>query len=133
MADMLTPEQRSKLMSKIHSKDTSIEIKVRKYLFSKGFRFRINDKRYAGRPDIVLPKYRTIIFIHGCFWHRHPNCKVSHMPKSNSEYWTPKLKRNIEHDKQHKEVLESQGWRVIILWECEIKKILKTRWKAFHR
>ncbi len=122
MADRLTQEERSNLMSKIHSTNTTIEIKVRKYLFSKGFRFRVNDKRYAGRPDIVLPKYKTIIFIHGCFWHGHPNCKVSHVPKSNDGYWSVKLKKNVERDNQHVILLESQGWRVITLWECDIKK-----------
>lgn len=122
MADTLTQEQRSKRMSLIRSKNTTIEIKVRKYLFSKGFRFRINDKRYAGHPDIVMPKYHTIIFIHGCFWHGHPNCKIAHIPKSNPEFWKTKLDRNMENDKKHKEVLEKQGWHVITLWECELTK-----------
>ena len=84
MADTLTPEERSKRMSLIRSKNTAIEIKVRKFLFSQGYRFRVNDKRYEGHPDVVLPKYRTIIFIHGCFWHGHPNCKISHIPNRNS-------------------------------------------------
>ena len=122
MADTITKEERSKLMSHIHSKDTTVEVRVRKYLFAQGFRFRVNDKRYEGRPDIVLPKYKTIIFIHGCFWHAHSNCKVSHIPKSNSSYWIVKLQKNVERDIKHKQALESQGWRVITLWECEINK-----------
>lgn len=120
MADTLTKEQRSKRMSLIRSKDTAIEIMVRKYLFSKGFRFRVNDKRYEGHPDIVLPKYKTIIFIHGCFWHGHQNCKIAHIPKSNSEFWITKLERNIKNDDKHKKILESQGWQVLTLWECEL-------------
>ena len=122
MADTLSPEDRSKLMSSIHSKNTKIEVKVRKYLFSQGFRYRINDKRYAGRPDIVLPKYKTIIFIHGCFWHNHQDCKIAHIPKSNTSYWVPKITRNTENDKKHKDALEANGWKVITLWECEINK-----------
>ena len=122
MADTLSKEERSKRMSLIRSKNTAIEIKVRKYLFSKGFRFRVNDKRYEGHPDVVLPKYKTIIFIHGCFWHGHANCKISHIPKSNSEFWSAKLKRNIDNDVKHKTNLEAQGWRVITLWECELSK-----------
>lgn len=120
MADTLTKEERSKRMSLIRSKNTTIEVKVRRYLFAKGYRFRINDKRYPGHPDIVLPKYKTIVFIHGCFWHSHPNCKVAHIPKSNSDFWIEKFKRNIDNDEKKKAILESQGWRVITLWECEI-------------
>lgn len=120
MADTLTQEQRSKRMSLIRSKDTAIEIKVRRYLFSKGFRFRVNDKRYEGHPDIVLPKYKTIIFIHGCFWHGHQGCKIAHIPKSNSDFWITKLERNTKNDIKHKDILESQGWQVITLWECEL-------------
>lgn len=122
MADTLTQEERSKRMALIHSKNTIIEIKVRKYLFSKGFRFRVNDKRYAGHPDIVLPKYKTMIFIHGCFWHGHHNCKIAHIPKSNSEFWIAKINRNMKNDAKHNEVLKSQGWNVITLWECELNR-----------
>ena len=113
MPDRISQETRSKIMSHIRSKDTAIELKVRKYLFSKGF-------RYEGKPDLVLPKYKTVIFIHGCFWHGHSNCKIAHMPKSNNEYWDKKLRRNIENDKKHRDVLESMGWRVIVIWECEL-------------
>ena len=109
-------------MSKIHGADTSIEIKVRKYLFSKGFRFRKNDKRFAGKPDIVLPKYKTIIFIHGCFWHRHPNCKDATTPKTRTDFWQAKFNKNIENDEKNVKKLTDDGWKVIILWECEINK-----------
>ena len=122
MADTLSREDRSKRMSLIRSKNTKIEIKVRKYLFSQGYRYRINDKRYPGHPDIVLPMYRTIVFIHGCFWHNHPDCKIAHIPKSNTKFWMEKITRNVENDKKHKDILESEGWRVITLWECEIEK-----------
>ena len=122
MVDTLSPEDRSKRMSLIRSKNTKIEVKVRKFLFSQGYRYRINDKRYPGHPDIVLPKHKTIVFIHGCFWHSHPDCKIAHIPKSNTAFWMEKITRNVANDKKHKETLESEGWRVITLWECEIEK-----------
>lgn len=108
-------------MSRIRGKDTSIEVKVRKYLFSKGFRFRKNDKRLPGKPDVVLPKYHIVIFIHGCFWHRHPGCKDAATPKTRTEFWLNKFEKNVANDQAHKESLESLGWTVIILWECDIK------------
>ena len=120
--DSLTPEKRSWNMSRIKGKDTSIEVKVRKYLFSKGFRFRKNDKRYPGKPDIVLPKYKTVIFINGCFWHMHPGCKQGRLPKSNVEYWRKKLEKNVLNDKLHIQQIERMGWSSIVLWECELKK-----------
>lgn len=109
-------------MSRIKGKDTSIEIKVRKHLFSKGFRYRKNDKRLPGIPDVVLPKYRTVIFVHGCFWHRHPGCKNATMPKTRTDFWINKFEKNVANDCIHIEALESAGWNVIILWECDIKK-----------
>ncbi len=120
--DRLTPEKRSWNMSRIKGKDTSLEVMVRKYLFAKGFRFRKNDKRYPGKPDIVLPKYRTAIFINGCFWHMHQGCKQARLPKSNTEFWKEKLEKNVANDKKHKQALIDMGWRVIILWECELEK-----------
>lgn len=122
MADRLTPEKRSWNMSRIKGKDTEIEIKVRKYLFSCGFRYRKNDKRLPGKPDIVLPKYRTVIFVHGCFWHRHPGCKDATTPKTRTEFWQEKFNKNIENDRLHREQLEAAGWHVITLWECDINK-----------
>jgi len=109
-------------MRQIKGKDTRIEVMVRHYLFQQGFRFRKNDKRYPGKPDIVLPKYKTAIFVHGCFWHRHEGCKYATNPKTREEYWTAKFARNVENDKKHKAELEALGWKVIVLWECELKK-----------
>ena len=122
MADTITKEMRSLNMSHIKGADTSIEIKVRRYLFSQGFRFRKNDSRYPGKPDIVLPKYHTVVFIHGCFWHRHLNCKFATSPKTNVEYWNSKFQKNIENDALHIKQLQELGWRVIVLWECEINR-----------
>lgn len=109
-------------MSRIRSKDTAIEVRVRKYLFSCGFRYRKNDKRFPGKPDIVLPKYRTVVFINGCFWHMHANCKYGRLPKTNTDYWEPKLLKNTEKDKRNISLIKEMGWNVIVLWECELKK-----------
>lgn len=122
MADRLTPEKRSWNMSRVHNTDTSIEVKVRKYLFSKGFRFRKNVKTLPGKPDIVLPKYKTVIFVHGCFWHRHEGCKDNTTPKTRTEFWEEKFRKNVENDRLHMESLRMNGWNVIIIWECEIEK-----------
>ena len=121
MADTKTPEERSRNMANIKSENTKPENIVRKYLFKNRFRYRKNDKRYPGKPDIVLPKYRTAIFVNGCFWHMH-NCARGRMPRSNQDYWIPKIQRNIERDKDNIIKLESMGWKVIIIWECELKK-----------
>lgn len=121
MADTKTPEERSLNMSHIRSTNTKPEETVRKYLFSKGFRYRKNDKRLPGKPDIVLPKYKTVVFINGCFWHMH-NCSRSRLPKSNLEYWKPKILRNVERDQNNYQKLIDAGWKVIIVWECELKK-----------
>lgn len=121
MADTKTPTERSENMSRIRSTNTKPEEIVRKYLFSHGFRYRKNDKRYPGKPDIVLPKYRTVIFVNGCFWHMH-GCSRSRLPRSNEEYWKPKIERNIKRDAENKQKLEAAGWNVIIVWECELKK-----------
>lgn len=121
MADTKTPAERSENMSRIRSTDTKPEEIVRKYLFSHGFRYRKNDKRYPGKPDIVLPKYRTIIFVNGCFWHMH-GCSRSRLPRSNQEYWKPKTERNIQRDAENQRKLEADGWKVIVVWECELKK-----------
>ena len=122
MTDRIAPEHRSWNMSRIKGKDTKIEVKVRSWLFSKGFRFRKNDRRYPGTPDIVLPKYKTVIFINGCFWHRHEGCRYATTPKTRTEFWQEKFDRNVVNDRKHKEELETMGWRVITLWECELKK-----------
>lgn len=122
MADDHTPEQRSYNMSRIRRKNTSPEIIVRKYLFAKGLRYRIDDKRFPGRPDLVLPKYKTVVFINGCFWHHH-DCKYFVWPKSNLEYWNAKIKRNEERDALNISRIHQLGWKVIVVWECELKKM----------
>ena len=122
MADSVSKEQRSWNMSRIRGTNSSIEVKVRKFLFSKGFRYRKNVADLPGKPDIVLPKYRTVIFVHGCFWHRHDGCKYAATPSSNTDYWQQKFRRNIENDKKHVDDLCVMGWNVIIIWECELKK-----------
>lgn len=121
MADTHTKEIRSKNMSHIRSANSKPEEIVRKYLFSQGFRYRKNDKRLPGKPDIVLPKYKMVIFVNGCFWHKH-DCPRFVWPESNKDYWIPKILRNTERDKEIYNILESQGWRVLVVWECELKK-----------
>lgn len=125
MSDKLTPEKRSWNMSQIKGKDTKIEVEVRKYLFSKGYRFRKNDKRYPGKPDIVLPKYHVAIFVHGCFWHRHEGCKDATTPKTRTEFWLEKFDKNVKNDQIKQEKLKKMGWRVIVIWECELKRDFK--------
>ena len=122
MSDSLSPEKRSWLMSQIHGKDTSIEVKVRKYLFSQGFRYRKNVTSLPGKPDIVFPKYHAVVFIHGCFWHRHEGCKIAHTPHTRQEYWIPKFERNVKNDQKHYKALQELGWRPIVIWECEVNK-----------
>ncbi|NEG78468.1 DNA mismatch endonuclease Vsr [Bifidobacterium avesanii] len=114
-------------MSRIRSANTTIEVLVRRYLFARGLRFRKNDKRYPGRPDVVLPRWHTIVFVNGCFWHMHPGCAKHSMPKSNVEFWTAKLLRNRERDKAQHAALEAMGWRVITVWECELAKATRER------
>ncbi len=121
MADRISKEHRSWNMSRIKGKDTDIEKMVRSYLFSRGFRFRKNDKRYPGKPDVVLPKHNTVIFVNGCFWHRHNGCKYATTPKTNTDFWMEKFRKNIENDELHTKQLQEMGWRVIIIWECELK------------
>lgn len=120
--DIWPKEKRSNVMSKIRSKDTKPEMILRSQLFRQGFRFRVHRKDLPGKPDIVLTKYRTAIFVHGCFWHLHENCKEGRIPKSNSPYWQKKLENNVKRDKDNICSLELQGWKVIVIWECEIEK-----------
>lgn len=124
MADTRTPEQRSWNMSRIHSKDTSIEIAVRHWLYHNGYRYRKNVRSLPGKPDIVMRSYQTIIFVQGCFWHRHPGCKDASMPKTRTAFWSEKFERNVANDNKHRIELENMGFHVIILWECEITKHL---------
>ena len=122
MSDTISPEKRSWTMSHIKGKDTSIEVRVRKYLFSQGFRYRKNVTKLPGKPDIVFPKYKVVVFIHGCFWHSHKGCKIAHIPKSRQDYWVPKLTRNVENDTKHYIALQQMGWTPIVIWECEVNK-----------
>ena len=122
MPDKISSQQRSRNMSQIKNKDTTIEIKVRKWLFAHGFRYRKNDKKLPGHPDVVLPKYKTVILINGCFWHRHENCKDATTPKTRIDFWTQKFEKNIANDQKTIAALKSLGWNVIILWQCEIEK-----------
>lgn len=119
--DTMTKEQRHRNMSHIKSKNTSLEILVRKRLFRDGFRYRINVSNLPGKPDIVLPKYHTVIFVNGCFWHRH-NCKLATMPKTHTDFWKRKFEKNVKNDLANHKKLRNLGWHVIILWECEIKE-----------
>lgn len=119
--DNLTKTLRSYNMSRIRSTNSKPEEIVRKYLFSQGFRYRKNDKRYPGKPDIILPKYKTAIFVNGCFWHKH-DCGRFVWPSSNEDYWRAKIQRNIERDKDNASKLRGAGWNVIVVWECELKK-----------
>jgi len=120
MADNHSKEVRSKNMSRIRSTNSKPEEIVRKYLFSKGFRYRKNVRTLPGCPDIVLPKYKTVIFVNGCFWHKH-DCSRFAWPSSNQEYWYPKILRNVERDQINEEILCALGWNVIVVWECELK------------
>ena len=119
--DTLSPGKRSEVMSRIRGKNTSCELMVRKYLFSQGFRFRIHDKRFPGHPDIVLPKYRTIVLVNGCFWHGHSDCGSFRLPLTNTEFWSKKILGNSLRDARNQNLLENSGWRVFIVWECELK------------
>ena len=121
MADVLTPKQRSYNMSRIHGKDTTPEELVRKFLFSQGFQYRKNDARLPGKPDIVLPKYKTAIFVNGCFWHKHEGCKYFVWPKNNAVFWKEKITGNIIRDQENYEKLRYLGWRIITIWECELR------------
>lgn len=121
MADVFSKDKRSQIMAKISSKETKPEILVRKFLFANGFRFRKNYKRLPGTPDIVLPKYKTAIFVHGCFWHHHKDCKFAALPQTNREFWKNKIERNIKRDSSAQRELKKSGWRVIVIWQCRLK------------
>lgn len=123
MVDRLTPERRSWNMSRIRSKDTKPEKVVRSLLHCNGYRFRLHRRDLPGNPDIVLPKYKTAIFVHGCFWHRHQNCKFAYTPKSRVEFWERKFRENIRRDERARKQLIELGWHVIVVWECEVMNI----------
>jgi DNA mismatch endonuclease (patch repair protein) len=121
MADVHSKEIRSYNMSQIKGKNTKPEILVRKFLHSKGFRFRLHDSKLPGKPDIILPKYKTAIFVHGCFWHGHKNCKYFVIPKTRAEWWLSKINGNIANDKKKQAALKKSGWKVLNIWECQLK------------
>ena len=134
MPDIFAPEKRHEIMQNVKTKNTAPEIKLRSLLHKNGFRFRVNRKDLPGKPDIVLPKYRAVIFVHGCFWHGH-DCPRGQRPQTNADFWNQKIDRNVIRDKSDVSLLESLGWRVLIVWECEIKKknetVLLSRVKEF--
>lgn len=124
MVDNISKEERSHIMSLVKQKDTRPEMMVRSYLHRKGLRYRLHDKRMPGKPDLVFRRYKTVVFVHGCFWHGHDDrsCKLARTPKSRVEFWINKVQRNRERDIQNKKQLEAMGWRVLTIWECELVK-----------
>ena len=124
MVDSISPKHRSWNMSRIRSKNTNPEMIVRSMLHQMGFRFRLHRKDLPGKPDIVLPKYKTVVEVRGCYWHRHDGCKFAYTPKSNTEFWQEKFRRNVERDHMNEEKLKELGWKVIVIWECEVKDFL---------
>ncbi len=120
MADIFSSKKRSEIMRSVRVKDTCIESITRKWLHAHGFRYVKNDKRLPGKPDIVLPKYKTVIFVHGCFWHGHDACK-NNLPQTNSKFWSDKILKNVTRDMKNIKSLENMGWKVLTVWECELK------------
>ena len=127
MADIVSPERRSKNMSAIRSKDTKPEIYLRKLLFAEGFRYRISEKTIPGHPDMFLRRYNTAIFVHGCFWHRHPGCKYAYTPKSRVEFWQKKFGDNVRRDAVVKAGLQENKIKCLVVWECTIKQMMKSQ------
>lgn len=125
MTDKLSPERRSANMGKIQSKDTSPEMIVRRLVYCLGYRYRLHRKDLPGKPDLVFSGRKKIIFVHGCFWHQHSitTCKIARIPKSRTDYWIPKLQHNVERDSEHQRVLEAGGWKILVIWECEVKNM----------
>jgi len=123
MTDVVSKEVRSKMMSGIRGKNTKPEIQVRSLLHKMGYRFRLHRKDLPGKPDIVLPKYKVVVFVHGCFWHRHSGCKYTYTPKSRIAFWEEKFRKNIERDQDAQNKLENLNWKVFIVWECETSDV----------
>lgn len=121
--DRISREHRSWNMSRIRNRDTKPERMVRSLLHQMGFRFRLNRTDLPGKPDIVLPRHRTVVLTHGCFWHRHPSCRFAYMPKTRVDFWREKFRRNVERDSEVREQLQALGWRVVVVWECELRDI----------
>lgn len=135
MADIVSRSKRTEIMSSVKQRHTKPEIAVRKILHRYGFRFRLHNKKLPGTPDIVLPKHKAVIFVHGCFWHQHEGCRKSRRPTSNVEFWNEKLDKNIERDNRKESELKNAGWKVLTIWDCEIKDedLLIEKVKSFFR
>lgn len=121
MADIVDAATRSRMMSGIRGKNTRPEMRIRSLLHAAGFRFRLHDRRFSGKPDLVLPKYRTAVFVHGCFWHGHSDCKLFRLPSSRQEFWRDKISSNVSRDERNRSALLQSGWKVAIVWECSGK------------
>lgn len=130
MVDIMTPRERSKRMQLIRSRNTGPEMTVRRLVHRMGFRYRLHVKDLPGKPDLVFPKRRKIIFVHGCFWHLHDGCRDGRIPESRQEYWAPKLQRNQARDLEHLGKLEALGWNVLVIWECELKDLERLAFKT---
>lgn len=122
--DIVSPEKRSRMMAGIKGKNTKPEMVVRRLVHGMGFRFRLHRKDLPGSPDLVFPRLRKVIFVHGCFWHRHPGCRLAYTPKSNTQFWTDKLEANMRRDALALQALDTLGWDVLIVWECEVSNLL---------
>lgn len=132
MADFLTKAERSERMSRIKSQDTGPELALRKVLHKLGLRYVLGGSGLSGKPDLVFPRFKTVVFVHGCFWHRHPGCKVATTPKTDTEKWLEKFRKNVARDERVKSELEAMGWRVIIVWECELSSGKRARATGEH-
>lgn len=121
MTDSLSPALRSERMARIRSKDTAPEMRLRQQLHRRGLRFRLHSGKLPGKPDLVFPRYKVVVFVHGCFWHRHEGCKIATTPKSNTEFWLAKFERNKNRDREVIEAIRQSGWKVIVVWECQLK------------
>ena len=135
MVDSLSPKERSEIMARVRSKDTRPEMRIRKLAFALGYRYRLHDRKLPGCPDLVFGPRRKVIFVHGCFWHRHQGCKQCYTPKSNVDFWLAKFTGNIVRDQKNMEVLRKAGWRVVVVWECELgapEKLQKRLWKLLE-
>ena len=129
--DKVNPEKRSWTMAQVKDRNTCPEKTVRSLLHRMGYRFRLQRTDLPGKPDIVLPKLKTVVFVHGCFWHRHPGCKRATIPASNTEYWNPKFARTVARDARNQGLLEAAGWRVLVIWECEMKNLAELRARIY--
>ncbi|WP_017903184.1 very short patch repair endonuclease [Pseudomonas asplenii] len=127
MTDILSPAERSKRMSRIRSKDTRPELILRKILHGLGLRYRLHSASLPGKPDLIFPRYNVVVFVHGCFWHRHAGCKIATTPKSNTPFWLEKFEKNVERDIRVRSQLENLGWRVFVVWECELASTKKSQ------